>query len=69
MLENAIFDQTQHICGIKTVMLAHTLPSLLIHYDTITTYNYVAEFRLGILMCQMDYDTYWVIHYYIVTQL
>ena len=37
MLENAIFDQTLHICGIKTVMLARTLPSLLIHYDTITT--------------------------------
>ena len=58
MLENGIFDQTLHICGIKTVMLAPTLGSLLIHYDTITTYNCVVEFRLGIIMCQMDYDPY-----------
>ena len=54
MVENAIFDQTLHICGIKTP----TLGSLLIHYDTITTYNCVVEFRLGIIMCQMDYDPY-----------
>ena len=54
MVENAIFDQTLHICGIKTP----TLGSLLIHYDTITTYNCVVEFSLGIIMCQMDYDSY-----------